>query len=115
VLKRPELVREQTERFVSTFLRPHGLEVACTPLLAGAIERAARETAAVPRRESLGTKVFRVVVLPTAVVVNLFSEGGALHISRRPSKKKRTKAKKDKKDKKEKKAKVSSKTVGVQQ
>jgi hypothetical protein len=115
VIKRPELVREQTERFVSTFLRPQGLDVACTPLLAGAIERAARETAAVPRRESLGTKVFRVVVLPTAVVVNLFSEGGALHIARRPSKKRHTKAKKDKKDKKEKKAKVSSKTVGVQQ
>jgi hypothetical protein len=115
VLKRPELVREQTERFVSTFLRPHGLDVACTPLLAGAIERAARETAAVPRRESLGTKVFRVFVLPTAVVVNLFSAGGALHIARRPSKKKQTKAKKDSKDKKEKKAKVSSKTVDVQQ
>jgi len=115
VLKRPELVREQTEGFISTFLRPHGLEVACTPLLAGAIERAARETAAVPRRESLGTKAFRVVVLPTAVVVNLFSEGGALHISSRSSKKKHSKAKKHKKDKKEKKAKVSSKTVDVQQ
>ena len=115
VLKRPELVREQTERFISTFLRPHGLDVACTPLLASAIERAARETAAVPGRESLGTKAFRVVVLPTAVVVNLFSEGGALRISSRSSKKKHTKAKKNKKDKKEKKAKVSSKTVGVQQ
>jgi hypothetical protein len=59
--------------------------------------------------------VFRVIVLPTAVVVNLFSPGGALQFAPRPSKKKSTKAKKGKKDKKEKKAKVSSKTVGVQQ
>ena len=45
VLRNPELVREQTERFVAAFLRPHGLDVACTPLLASAIERAARDTA----------------------------------------------------------------------
>ena len=47
VLRHPELVRGQTERFVGAFLRPHGLDVACTPILAGALERAARETVAV--------------------------------------------------------------------
>jgi hypothetical protein len=90
VLRNPELVREQTERFVGAFLRPHGLDVACTPLLASAIERAARETAAAPRRESLGTRALRVFAYPAAVLVMLFSAGGALHIKRRPKKKKTT-------------------------
>ena len=114
VLRNPALVREQTERFVAAFLRPHGLDVACTPLLAGAIERAGREAAAVPRRESLGTKMFRAFVLPTAVLVQLFSAGGALHIAARSSKKKPKQAKKDKKEKtgkKDRKAKASPKTV----
>jgi len=114
VLRNPALVREQTERFVAAFLRPHGLDVACTPLLAGAIERAARETATAPQRESLGTKMFRAFVLPTAVLVQLFGAGGALHIAARSSKKKPKQAKKDKKQKKDKndrKEKGSPKTV----
>ncbi|HKH71050.1 MAG TPA: hypothetical protein VKA59_06845, partial [Vicinamibacterales bacterium] len=114
VLRNPALVREQTERFVAAFLRPHGLDVACTPLLAGAIERAARETATAPQRESLGTKMFRAFVLPTAVLVQLFGAGGALHIAARSSKKKPKQAKKEKKQKKDKndrKEKGSPKTV----
>jgi hypothetical protein len=82
VLRHPELVREQTERFVATFLRPRGLEAACTPILAGAFERAARDSAAVPRRESIGTRVLRVIALPVAVLVMLFSEGGPLRARR---------------------------------
>ena len=65
-------------------------------IIFGAIERAARETAIVPWRESLGTKALRVVAYPTAVVVKLFSEGGALYIAPRPSKKKPNKVKKAK-------------------
>jgi hypothetical protein len=87
VLRNPELVREQTERFVASFLRPHGLDVSCTPLLASAIERAARDTAVAPRRESVGTKALRGLVFPTAALVMLFSEGGAPHVRRGPSKK----------------------------
>jgi hypothetical protein len=95
---------------VAAFLRPHGLDVACTPILAGALERAARETPAAAQRESFGTKAFRLYLLPVAVLVNLFSEGGAFHLAPRSKKRKRT-VKKDKKDKKEKKQKASSKTV----
>jgi hypothetical protein len=81
VLRNPDLVREQTDRFVSAFLRPHGLEVACTPILAGAIERAARETAAV-RRESIPARAMRVGAIPLAWLVGLFSEGGRLRPKR---------------------------------
>jgi hypothetical protein len=120
VLQHPELVRAQTERFVAAFLRPHGLEVACTPILAGAIERAARETVPAARRGSLLTGVGRVGALPLAWIVRQFSEGGALYRAARPAKKKPGHAKKDKKDKKatkekhekkEKKAKSPAKTV----
>ena len=104
VLQNPALVREQTERFVASFIRPHGLDVACTPLLAGAIERAGRETAAAPQREALTTRMFRAFVFPTAMLVHSFSEGGAFHMAARSSKKskKTGKVKKDKKEKKEK-------------
>jgi hypothetical protein len=122
VLRNPALVRQQTERFVGAFLRPHGLDVACTPLLAGAIERAGRETAAAPQRESLATKMFRAFVFPTAMLVQWFSEGGALHMAARSSKKskktgkvkKATTEKKEKHEKKEKKAK-SPKTADATQ
>jgi hypothetical protein len=87
VLRDSELVREQTERFVAAFLRPHGLDVACTPLLASAIERAARETSTAPRRESVLTRVCRAFVFPAALLVMLFSPGGAFHISGKRSKK----------------------------
>jgi hypothetical protein len=40
VLQNPALVREQTERFVASFIRPQGLDVRCRPPRAGAVERA---------------------------------------------------------------------------
>ena len=86
VLRNPDLVREQTDRFVSAFLRPHGLQVACTPILAGAIERAAREAAAVAR-ESFASRALRVCATPLAWVVGLFSDGGRLRVKRRALKK----------------------------
>jgi hypothetical protein len=82
VLCNPDLVREQTARFVAAFLRPHGLQTACSPILAGALERAARETATSPARESVATKVRRGLAAPLALVVMLFSEGGPLRARR---------------------------------
>ncbi|HLG55025.1 MAG TPA: hypothetical protein VI485_06815 [Vicinamibacterales bacterium] len=82
-LRDPELVREQTDRFLGTFLRPHGLDVPCTPLLADAFERAARADRPAPGGESFGTRLLRVAVAPVAVVVRLFSSGdGSSLISR---------------------------------
>ena len=49
VLSRPDEARAETARFVASFIRPHGLNVPCTPLVADAVEvlgarrRAARE------------------------------------------------------------------------
>jgi hypothetical protein len=87
VLQNPELVREQTERFIASFLRPHGLDTACTPLLAEALERAARDTAATPQRESFGTRLLRLVAAPVAGITLLFSEEGLLRLRRGSMKK----------------------------
>jgi hypothetical protein len=65
-LERPHAAREQTERFVGAFLRPRGLDIACTPALADALERAA-SARTVPRRSSFGARVLRVIVAPLAM------------------------------------------------
>jgi hypothetical protein len=82
VLRHPELVREQTERFVGAFLRPHGLDVACTPILAGALERAARETNTTPARESIATRALRGLAIPVALFVKLFGKHSPLRAKR---------------------------------
>jgi hypothetical protein len=82
-LRDPGVVRAQTERFVLAFLRPYGLDAACTPILASAIERAARDAAATPRREPIGPRALRIGAMPLASLVGLFSEGGAFDTRRR--------------------------------
>lgn len=42
VMSHPEGARAETERFVASFVRPHGVAVPCTPLVADAIEAVAR-------------------------------------------------------------------------
>jgi hypothetical protein len=67
--------REQTQSFVRTFLRPRGLDVPCTPLLADALERAANLPCA-PLRESIGVRLLRCIVLPFAMLLRLTEFGG---------------------------------------
>jgi GNAT superfamily N-acetyltransferase len=71
--------RAHTQAFVGTFLRPKGLDVPCTPLLADALERAAAHPGA-PVRDLVGARVLRVAVLPVAVLLRLmeFGEGSGL-------------------------------------
>jgi hypothetical protein len=65
-LERPHAVREQTEHFVGVFLRPRGLDTACTPALADAFERAA-SARTLPRRSSFRARLLRVIVAPLAM------------------------------------------------
>jgi hypothetical protein len=75
-LRHPEQVRERTERFVGAFLRPQGLDVPCTPILADALERAAHASRS-PLSESVATRVTRLLAAPVALVVWLFAKGDA--------------------------------------
>jgi len=80
-LANPAAVRKQSERFVGGFLRPRGLATPCTPFLADAFESAASRRPA-PRRESIATKLLRLIVFPLALVVSWAGDG-----SRKKSKK----------------------------
>jgi hypothetical protein len=73
-LANPAAVRKQSERFVGGFLRPRGLATPCTPFLADAFESAASRRPA-PRRESIGTKLLRLIVFPLALVVSWAGDG----------------------------------------
>jgi hypothetical protein len=68
VLRTPEVTREQTARFVSNFIRPHGLDTACTPILANALEHAAR-LSMVAVRDTAATRAARIAVWPLAIVL----------------------------------------------
>ena len=60
----------------------------CTPLLAGALERAARDTVAAPRRESIGHEGVSGVRPSRSPFSRCCSaQDGALHVRRRPAKK----------------------------
>src|SRR6266850_1603 len=69
VLRDPEVTRAQTLRFVEHFLRPHGMDKPCTPILVEALERAAAHGPRVPVREGLADKSLRVVVAPLAMTM----------------------------------------------
>jgi hypothetical protein len=71
----PDISRAQTQSFVRSFLRPRGLDVPCTPLLADALERAANLPPA-PLRDSIGIGLLRGVVLPMAMVLRVTAFGG---------------------------------------
>jgi|KBSSwiStaDraftv2_1062776.scaffolds.fasta_scaffold00237_9 hypothetical protein len=74
-LRHPDVCRAETQSFVRSFLRPRGLDVPCTPLLADALERAA-ELPCVPPRDSIGVRMLRCAVLPFAFVLRVTEFGG---------------------------------------
>jgi hypothetical protein len=74
VLRHPEVARAQSEQFVATFLRPRGVERPCTPILADALEQAARAGRA-EARETAGVRLLRVAVWPFAVALKIASLG----------------------------------------
>lgn len=56
--------REQRERFVATFVRPHGLDRAATPIFADAVERIAAEEPLPAAAEPAAAPVLRALLLP---------------------------------------------------
>jgi hypothetical protein len=74
-LRNPDLSRAVTQSFVRSFLRPQGLDVPCTPLLADALERAA-DLPCAPLRESAATRALRLFVLPLAILLRVTEFGG---------------------------------------
>ena len=68
-LANAEQTRVRTEAFVGRFLRPHGMETPCTPILGSEIERAAVRGSLSTFRETVATRVLRLVLWPVAWLV----------------------------------------------
>jgi hypothetical protein len=81
VLASPEVTRQQTARFVSTFIRPNGVALPATPMLCDAIERASVLPVR-PVPESMGVRIGRVAALPLAVVLGWLETTEKGHIGR---------------------------------
>ncbi len=63
----PGPVRERIRAFVASFIRPHGLDRACTPLLADALERLARTKVAPVRAQAAAVAIRPALWLAGAV------------------------------------------------
>jgi hypothetical protein len=61
--------RAETQRFVSWFLRPHGIDRDCTPIFADALERLAAAPARAPERGAIAARLLAHVVRPVAGVL----------------------------------------------
>jgi hypothetical protein len=63
-LRDPERARGELARFVHGFIRPHGLDVAATPVLAEAIARFGESPVPVPVRPTIGGRLLRAMLWP---------------------------------------------------
>ena len=67
-LRDPEAAREETRRFVASFIRPHGLDRPATPIVADAIERVASLGPAPPQHAPWWSIPVRVPLLAVSAV-----------------------------------------------
>jgi hypothetical protein len=80
-LRDPEAARAETQRFVASFVRPHGLDRPATPIVVEAIERLAATPAPVPQAVPAWAVALRPMVLGVAAVSGAVS--GFSHPDRR--------------------------------
>jgi hypothetical protein len=73
-LDRTEADAEKLRRFVEAFVRPNGLTVAATPILADGIEAVGRIGKRPPPRATLGELAVRGVLYPVAIVVKIVNQ-----------------------------------------
>jgi hypothetical protein len=72
VLHDPSSVRAEIARFVASFVRPHGVERPCLPILVEAIERHGRMAAPIPQTTSPALLLLRALLVPVALVAPWF-------------------------------------------
>jgi len=68
-LNAPAASRAETERFVASFIRPHGAGKRATPVFADAVERLARMAAPAPSSTSLTSYLIRPLLLTAALPI----------------------------------------------
>ena len=74
VLRDPASVAADTRRFVASFVRPHGLDRPCTPIVADVLERFAQGPGRPTERDTTRDLATRALLLPIAAIVNTWPE-----------------------------------------
>jgi predicted small integral membrane protein len=85
-LRNPDAVRVETERFVGTFVRPHGIDRPATPIFADAVARLCATPPSPPERAPVWRHAVRPVVLAAylpALIVEAVSDGALQRIRKR--------------------------------
>jgi hypothetical protein len=85
-LRDPGSVRAETERFVTSFVRPHGLDRPATPIFADVVERLGETPAPSPETAPAWSVALRPVVLAAALpalVVNVFGTRDSRKLARK--------------------------------
>jgi hypothetical protein len=75
-LKSPEVTRAETQRFVSSFIRPHGVDQRATPVFANVVEQLARQPEPVPDRVSAAAWLLRPFVIVAALISMVVDRAG---------------------------------------
>lgn len=83
VLNRPEAAKAETERFVASFVRPHGLDKACTPAVVDTLERAAAAPARPPDVDGLLDRGLRLLLTPVLRLVEIWPAPKSKKVSRK--------------------------------
>jgi hypothetical protein len=68
VLAQPQATRDELARFVASFVRPHGIDRACTPIVVETLERHAASPPPAPARVSAAAFATRMMAWPLTVV-----------------------------------------------
>ena len=74
VLRDPASVEADTRRFVASFVRPHGVNRPCTPIVADVLERFAGGPGRPAARDTAPDLVTRALLRPIAALVNAWPE-----------------------------------------
>ncbi|MBM3777179.1 MAG: putative sugar O-methyltransferase [Acidimicrobiia bacterium] len=71
VLRDPAVAIEETRRFVASFVRPHGVDRPCTPIVADTLEAFGARPVPPPERDRPADLVTRTLLRPAAALTNL--------------------------------------------
>ncbi len=78
-LQDPAAARAETQRFVASFIRPHGLDRPATPLFVDAVERLGMSAAPAPQQAGVASYALRPVVLGAAAPAGFASWASRPH------------------------------------
>jgi len=86
VLTNPGAAQAETQRFVASFIRPHGVGKACTPIVVDTLERAAAAPARPADRDGLLDRGLRVLLRPLTRVIAAWPSPKSKKVSRKAGK-----------------------------